>query len=231
MSSHQSLARLTGVLYLLVIILAGFSQGYVRGTLFVPGDAGATAANITAADGLFRLGLATDLTAFLLDAVISVLLYQLLRPVDRTLAITAGAFRLLAHPAIGSLNLLNHYMAAEVLRGGASLTGFDADQLHDLALLLLTAHQKGYLIAGAFFGVHCLLLGILLHRSPLFPKILGWGMGLAAAGYLIESFGNVLFPDNESGLALVVGITAAIGEVGLTAYLLVKGVRMAAGGG
>ena len=38
--------RLTGLLYLLVIICAGFSQGYVRGTLVIPGDALATANNI-----------------------------------------------------------------------------------------------------------------------------------------------------------------------------------------
>ncbi len=53
--------RLTGVLYLLVIICAGVSQGYVRGTLVIPGDASATATNILQNTSLFRLGLSLDL--------------------------------------------------------------------------------------------------------------------------------------------------------------------------
>ena len=102
---------------------------------------------------------------------------------------------------------------------------FDAGQSQELVLLLMNAHRDGYLIAGAFFGIHCLLLGILLHRSKQFPGLLGILMGIAALGYLMESFGNFLFPGNEGWLALLVGISAAVGEVSLTAYLLVKGVR------
>ena len=69
--------RFTGFLYLLVIICAGFSQGYVRQTLILADDAAATAENILNNKGLFQLGLSTDLIAFLLDAVISILLYQI----------------------------------------------------------------------------------------------------------------------------------------------------------
>ncbi len=37
-NTQKNKARLTGILYLLVIILAGFSQGYVRGIIFIPDD-------------------------------------------------------------------------------------------------------------------------------------------------------------------------------------------------
>ena len=225
MNSEVKRARTIGLLYLLVILLAGFSQGYVRASLFVPGDAAATANNIANSEALFRLGFATDLTAFLIDLAISILLYLLLKPVDHTLSLLAAAFRLLAHPAIGSLNLLNHYLVLEVLGGGGMAASFDAGQSQELVLLLMNAHRDGYLIAGAFFGIHCLLLGILLHRSKQFPGLLGILMGIAALGYLMESFGNFLFPGNEGWLALLVGISAAVGEVSLTFYLLVKGVR------
>jgi len=107
-------ARVTGVLYLLIIIFAGFSQGYVRGSLVVPDDAVTTAQNIIASPELFRLGFATDLMAFILDAIVSVLFYVLLRPVSKTLALVAAALRLLAHPAIAGINLLNHYMALQI---------------------------------------------------------------------------------------------------------------------
>ena len=95
--------RLTGLLYLIVIVCAGLSQGYIRGTLVVPGDAANTATNILNNEGLFRMGLSLDLIAFIVDAIISVLLYQLFKPYGKTLAMISSALRLIAHPAIGSL--------------------------------------------------------------------------------------------------------------------------------
>lgn len=100
--SIKSIARLTGLLYLLIFVMAGFSEGFVRSSLIVPGDATTTAANIAAAEGLFRLGIATDLIAFSADAVVAILLYVLLRPVSRSVALLAVSLRLIAHPAIAS---------------------------------------------------------------------------------------------------------------------------------
>jgi hypothetical protein len=224
---QRNLARFTGVLYLLVILCAGFSQGYVRGTLFVSGDATATLNNILTSESLFRVGLVTDLIAFLLDAVISVLLYMLLKPAGKTLSMISSAFRLLAHPAIASLNLLNHFLALEVAQSTGPLAMLGVQQQEAWTSLFMTAHNYGYLIAGAFFGVHCLLLGVLLCRSVHFPSVFGLLMMAAAAGYLLESFGDFLVPGNEKLLANVVGISAAIGEVSLTLYLLIKGTRRA----
>ncbi len=225
MKSLKSQARITGLLYLFVIICAGFSQGYVRASLVIPGDATATAANILENIGLFRLGLASDMIAFILDAVISVMLYQLLKPYGKTLALASSALRLIAHPAIGALNLLNHFMAYHVLSGADFLTTFDSSQIESLSLLFMDAHRYGYLIAGGFFGVHCLLLGILLIKADWIHSFFGWMMIVAAIGYLAETFGDFLYPGNEEVLAWIVGLSAALGEVELTLFLLIKGIR------
>lgn len=217
--------RFTGLLYLLVIVCAGFSQGYVRNNVLVPGDAAATAMNILSDTNLFRLGLASDLVAFILDAIISVLFYQMLKPFGKTLALVSSALRLVAHPAIGALNLLNHYMALHVLSGGEYLASFDDAQLESISLMFMDAHRYGYLIAGGFFGIHCFLLGLLLYKSNMIPKFFGLFMTVAAAGYLMETFGNLLYPGNEAWLAWVVGLSAALGEVALTLYMLIKGTK------
>ncbi|QCK15599.1 DUF4386 domain-containing protein [Mangrovivirga cuniculi] len=222
---EKNLARLTGLFYLLVIICAGFSQGYVRGTLVIADDAHATAQNIMNNVGLFRLGLTSDLLAFIFDTVISVLLYQLLKPAGKTLALISSAFRLIAHPAIASLNLLNHYLALEVISVENYSLLFDGKQ-ETFMMLFLDAHNYGYLLAGAFFGVHCILLGILIYRSVSFPSILGGFLMGSGLGYLMESFGNFSFPGNEIWLALVVGISAALGELMLTFYLIFKGIKI-----
>jgi len=215
--------RLTGLLYLIVIISAGLSQGYVRGTLVIPGDAAATAQNILENSGLFRLGLSLDMVAFITDAVISVLLYQIFKPQGKTLALVSSALRLIAHPAIGSLNLLNHYMAYHVLDGAGFMGAFDPSQVEAISMLFMEAHGYGYLIAGGFFGLHMLLLGIQIIKSASIPSIFGWFLIGSAVGYLIETFGNFLVPGHEDTTALIVGATAALGEVSFTLYLLIRG--------
>jgi hypothetical protein len=215
--------RLTGLLYLLVIVLAGSSQGYIRGTLIDYDDPSLTAANILENIAMFRAGLTFDLLAFILDAVISVLLYQMFKSYGKNMAMIAAVLRLIAHPAIGSLNLLNHYLAYQVLGGADFLTTFSPAQLESLSMLFIDAHRYGYLIAGGFFGVHCLLLGILIFRSNTIPSFIGGFLIGSAAGYLIETFGNFNLPGYEHYTALIVGISAAIGEVTFTLYLIVKG--------
>ena len=222
--SPVKLARIAGVLYLLIFICAGFAQGAVRGSIHVPGDAVATASNIVAHEFFFRSGFVADILAFMSDAAVAVLLYVLLLPVNKTLSLLAAAFRLLAHPAIATVNLLNHYMALEFAKGADYLTVFSTQQTQSLALFFLDMHRFGYLIAGAFFGLSLLLLGYLLYKSPYFPRIIGVLIAIAAFGYFIESFGTFLFGHKEL-YTMIVGITAVIGELSLTLWLLIKGVR------
>jgi len=221
----QRTARVAGVLYLVVIVCAGFAEGYVRTGLVVPGDAAATAENIASSAWLYRVGFASDLAAFLSDVAISVLLYVLLRPVSKTVSLLAAAFRLIAHPAIASVNLLNHFMALLLAGEGAGGTGLDAEQVQALATLFIEAHGIGYLIGGAFFGVHLLLLGYLIYRAAYLPQLLGVLLTLAAAGYLVESFGTFLLPRYEAVYVWIVAVPAAVAEVSLALWLVIKGIR------
>ncbi|NGP77387.1 DUF4386 domain-containing protein [Balneolaceae bacterium YR4-1] len=218
-------ARVAGLLYLVIIVCAGFSEGFVRSTLVVSGDATATARNIMQSEGLFRLGLASDLIAFMCDAVVAILLYRLLKPVSKTLSLVAASLRLIAHPAIGSLNLLNHYAALKMAGGTGALSVFEPEQMDAWALLFMDFHSMGYLIAGAFFGLHCLLLGYLLYKSNLLPGFLGILLAIASVGYLTESFGMLLVPAYEDIYLLMVAISAGIAELTLCLWLLIKGVR------
>src|SRR5437763_16140637 len=61
MTSPKRLARVAGVLYLLVGITGGFAEGFVEPKMYVAGDAAATAANIVANAPLVRLGVVSEL--------------------------------------------------------------------------------------------------------------------------------------------------------------------------
>lgn len=211
-------ARWAGLAYIVVIVAAGFAQGGVRERLVVDGNAAETAANILEHAFLFKFGLASDLLAFMADAVVAVLLWYILRPAGRTLATAAAAFRLIAHPAIGSLNLLNHYMALEVLQHPELLPGSGPE----MALQFMDLHSMGYLIAGAFFGIHLILTGILMMRLRFVPRLLAVLVGLAGVAYLAETFGMILYPSAEAVWVGAVMVFAVAAEVPLAFWLALR---------
>src|SRR5438067_9721767 len=56
MNSPKRLARIAGVLYLLVGIFGGFAEGFVEPRMYVAGNAAATAVNVVANAIFVRLG-------------------------------------------------------------------------------------------------------------------------------------------------------------------------------
>src|SRR5215210_8645313 len=218
-------ARFAGLLALSLLVLGPFSQLYVPSTLIVPGDATATANNIGASGWVFPLGIVSDSLIFLIEIVLSVLLYVLLRPVSRALSLVA-AFARLAMAVIQGINLLPYFIALLLLSGAGYLTVFEADQLDALALLFLNAHQYGDYIWQVFFGLHLFVLGYLILKSGYFPRILGVLVVFGSLGYLTDSFGNFLYPNYDEIFGWVVGVTAVIGELPFFLWLLIKGVNV-----
>src|SRR5215210_1102160 len=131
-------ARIAGLLAILLVVLGPFSLIYVPSTLFVPGDATATADNIRGSESLFRLAIISDLLIFFDEIVLTVLLYVLLRPVSRMLSLVA-AFARLSMAVIQGINLLPSFIVLLLLSGASYLTVFEPDQLDSLVLLFLNA--------------------------------------------------------------------------------------------
>jgi len=219
----QRTARLVGLLILIMAVFAPFSMIYVPSTLIVPGDAATTAQNIMASEGLFRLGIASDAVVVLLELVIVVLLYVLLKPVSKILSLVA-AFSRLAMTVIQGVNLLTHFVVLLLLSGAGYLTVFAPDQLHALGLLFLNAHADMVLIWGLFFALHLLVLGYLVYKSGYIPRIVGVLLMIASLCYLTQSFGNILLPQYE-GIFTSVGLLSTV-EIALPLWLLIKGVNV-----
>lgn len=225
MNSSTRMARVAGFLYLLIAVCAGFSFGYVRSTLIVPGDAAATASNLLASPLLFRLGIVGDAVVFLSEIVLIALLYLLLKPVSKTLSLAAALARL-AMVVMQGMNLLNYFFVLLLLSGAGYLAVFETAQLHALVLLFLNAYEAVALIWGAFFGLHTALLGYLVYKSGYFPRILGVLMVVASFGYLLDSFGNFLLPQYDAIYAPAVVVAALLGELPFALWLLIKGVNV-----
>lgn len=219
----KALARLTGGLFLLMAAGGIFGAMVVRQGLTVPGDPAATAQGILASETLFRAGVLGDLVAFACDVAVSILLYLLLRPAGRTLALLASAFRLVYTAAVGA-NLMRHLDAVLLLEDLGPASGFTAEQAQAMAQHALRAHQAGYSIALVFFAVHLVLLGVLLVRSEAFPAWLGALMGVAGVAYLVDGVTLVLSPELRAAVTPYLTLPMSF-ELVLAVWMLVRGVR------
>jgi hypothetical protein len=217
-------ARLAGAFWLLTIVTGTLAM-VVYGRVVVPGDAAATAAAILAREPLFRLGIATNLVAGAAYLAATLLVYDLLRPVNRSLSLLAAFFSLVGC-AVGALSGLFHLAPLVVLGGSKHLSAFTAEQLQGLALLFLRLHAQAANIGFVFFGLHCLLVGWLILRSALIPRLVGVLMALAGLGWLTHSLASLLSPPLGRALSSYVMASGALGEGSLTVWLLVMGVNL-----
>ncbi|WPO33318.1 DUF4386 domain-containing protein [Flammeovirgaceae bacterium SG7u.111] len=222
--SSMKYARFAGLLYILIAIFSGFSMGYLPTILIAKGDAAATVQNFNRHWELFQLGLAADILVCIIEIVLSVILYQLFKEVNRAISMMAMFYRQ-AMAIIMGINLINYLMPVTLMNGQDYLSAFEPNQLESLALFFLEAHQIVVLIWGIFFGFHLVLLGYLVFRSGLFASWLGALLMAGGFGYVVESSKEFLFPQVElfSWLAIALLGCAVISELTFAILLLVKG--------
>ena len=223
--SPRATARIAGFLYLLIIVGALFipfaivPSGMMRGDAALP-----TVAHILAARQLYALAGIAQAILGACDIAVALILYELLKPVGRSLALLAAFFRLV-FVAIANANLLNHFAPLLLLSG--DLGAFTPEQLQALAGMFLRLRTIGLDIALVFFGFHCVILGYLLFRSTFFPRVLGLLMAVGGVGYIANIFATVLPLDVAARLFPYVMLPVGVAELGLSLWLIVVGVNAA----
>ncbi len=162
-------ARLGGALYLAIILLGVFAEGFVTSKLIVAGDTAATAHNILAAPLLWRVGAAANVIVVLCAVPLLWIEYRLLRPVSKSLVLLAVFLNLvsLAVEAISKVFLL---LVMPTLANAEYRHAFGPHQLPLLANFALKSHEIAFNIALLFFGGTCLVNGYLIFKSGYFPK-------------------------------------------------------------
>ena len=198
-SSIKRIARIGGVLYLIIIVLGILGEMFVRSKLIVSGDVTTTANNIMASPLLWRLGIAGDLLMHVCDVGFIVVLYILLKPVNKNLVLLAVLFTLIQSAVLVAYKI--KLCEALFLLGNEDyLKAFEPQQLHSLAYLAI---KSGYI-----------------------PKIFGIMLQIAGLCYLTNSFALLLAPEIANKIFPAILFPSFIGELSLCVWLLVKGVNM-----
>ncbi|WP_118976803.1 DUF4386 domain-containing protein [Taibaiella koreensis] len=221
---HQT-PPLAGFLYLVVILTGMFSLAYIPSKLIAWDDAGLTFRNIASARQLFRLGIASSMLCYIAFLLLPLALYQLLRPVNISYARLIAVLAIVSVPI--SLYNLEHKFAVLSLTGHAGyLKAYDLVQLSSQVMFQLEQYDSGIRIAGIFWGLWLLPLGLLIYRSGMLPKVLAVLLLLGGLGYIIRVLGDTVVPHfGRYSFSSYITLPATAGEMGTCLWLLIFGVR------
>jgi len=220
-------ARTAGLFYLMVIAGGLFAEGFVRGSLIVPGDAAATAQAIAADEALWRWGLAVHLLYLVPAIVINVIICGLFKAVEPTLARLALVFSV-AGVTIEAMSLLNLYVPLAMVEESGALAALGEGQRQALSYLAIRLFATGWGFALLFFAGFCVLIGALILRSRLVPRVIGAMMIVAGICYAVNTLALILSPALSNLLVPAILLPVLPAELSLALWLLLKGVKVEA---
>ena len=223
MISNKNLARIAGLFYLIVIATGLFAELFVRQAFKASGDAFTTASNIQSSEMLFRLGVVADIVNFICGLPCVLIIYFLFKRINKFLLQLALIF-VIIQTAIIAVNLLNQASPLLILGKNEYLKSFQPNQLAALTQLSLNIQGVGYAIGLVFFGFYCLLVGYVLYKSKMVPKLIGILYIISGIGYLINSFTMLLSKGFENPIFIYAAIPIFIGELSFCLWLLIKGI-------
>jgi Domain of unknown function (DUF4386) len=219
----QRTARLAGAVYLLCALTAPFGMIFVPGKLIVKGNATATAHNLLASEMLLRTSIVTDLISTTAFAIAVLLLYKLLRDVDRFQGWLMVMLGLLSLP-FGLISAMSELATLNLLHRSDYLAAFDRRQLEHLAMLIFGLRGPQVVVAELFWGLWLFPFGWLVLRSGFLPRFLGWWLLANGAAYVALFSTGVLLP-SSAGVVEQWTTPLLMGEVAIMLWLVVAGVR------
>ncbi len=216
-------ARLAGLLYLLMVITGVYIIMYVPSKIIVWEDADTTAKNILSNEFLFRTGIIGDIISNTIFLFLVLVLYKLFKQVNEHRAILMVAFVIVQIPVLFIMEAFN--ITSLMLFKGEILKTFEPAQRQDLAMLFFKINDYGGLILEMFWGLWLLPFGQLVCKSKFIPRIFGILLISAGIAYMIDSFISLLFPSYHAFVNQPTLLLVAIGEISITLWLLIKGVK------
>ncbi len=213
-TSPKYISRLGGVFYLLIIITGIYSALAVRGQMVDMGDAALTVQNISANVFKWRTGIVSDLIMQALDIPVMIILFLMLRPVDKILAMMALLFNVI-QTAVLVVNKMNLVEVINLL---------DQELPAEMILHRIQMHELGFGVGLIFFGLACLIYGYLIRKSGFIPATIGILIQIAGACYLVNTFAILLDLPFADSLFPFILLPPFLGELTFSLWLIIKGV-------
>ncbi len=203
LNSSPSKAALTvGIAFITSVFIVTLVDDFLLGNFVVPGDTEALANDIEANRKLFGFAVVGYLLVLVLDSIIGLALFVVLKPTNKNLASLTAALRLL--------------YAFTLIIGLFALV-FQQINVYGYASVKLV----GYV----FFASHIFILGYTVIKSGYIPKSLGALLILASFTYVVF-FVDLNLPQS---LMVTIMLIMLFAELSLSVWLIVKRNRLPEG--
>lgn len=208
-------ALITGLT--LFVPTAPYAEFYVFKTLIIYNDAAQTTQNLLGNPKLFLSGIFAIFFTYIKDVLLAWTLYIFLKPVNASLSLLAGWFRIV-YTVLAIVALFNFLYAFQLV----NMPTFQLPPINEQVLQLVNARRFAMNLAYIIFGIYLIIVGVLIYKSSYIPKILGVLMILAGAAWIIISLRPYFFKDFDLSWMMVF----SAGELFFALWLLVKGSRI-----
>src|SRR5882672_1232367 len=216
-------ARMAGALWL-IVILASIAALIGGASLDLHGDPGKLAANVLASAPKIRLTYVILFFGKICYLGGTVLLYELLKPVNKSIALFA-AFCGLAGLLSGGAGSIHVLTALSLLEESRRATAPLAGQLQGAANILLGTVPR-FSGEDVYFGFQIASVGYLFARSCFVPRAIGVLLVLGGLCFLVTSFTNFVSPVLGDRLAPLLLPIVLLGEASLALWLFLRGVNV-----
>jgi Domain of unknown function (DUF4386) len=221
-ASQRTAAKVAGWAFLLTDAPAITAQFLVRSNLIIDGNPAKTAANMLAAEWLFRLGIALQLVMIAGLIALIVALYVTLRPVSPGLAFLAAFWRVVEN-AVLAVGTVSSFNVLRLLGGAGGLRAFGGDRLQALALQSIGTYDDAYKVSLLFGGLGNALFAYLFIESGYLPRPLAaWGV-FGALLTASSTLAVILFPNLAAVVYPWAYAPLLIFELGTALWLLTRG--------
>jgi hypothetical protein len=217
-TSPSTRGRILAAFYLFLITAGIAAQSFIADRLVVYDDASRTASNILANTSLYRLGYTIFMLEMVAQVCVTLLFYDLLKPVNRSVARTAAVLGLTGC-GIKTMARLFYYAPLILLGGASHLSAIQPAQLDALSLAFVKINNQGAAIGLIFFGFETLLEGWLMFKSGFLPRFLGVLAMIGGLGWL-----TFLWPPLGSQAFVGVALFAIVGVIATCGWLFIRGV-------
>jgi hypothetical protein len=230
---RRRLAVWAGLSYIALFVLAVFANFAVRERLVDQADPAATFVNLAQSQGLVRLAIVAFIAIFVLDVFVAWALYHVFRPAGSALSSLTAWFRIVYTVFLG-VALVFLYAVLPLTGGGTAVAGWEQASREAATMLTLDAFNATWLVGLVAFGIHLVLIGFMILRSGMAPRLLGVIVAVAGLVYIFDTTAYTLLSDyaaNADLFTAIVAVPAVIAEGAFTLWLLVsagKGTGVAA---
>lgn len=221
--SRNKTSRLAGFIYLLLIIFGIIGIAYIPSQLIDWNDASKTVSNISENMSLFQLGIIFNIFCYLCYLFLVLVLFQLLKKVNKTQAWLMLILVLVSIP-ISLVSVMAKIDVLSLLKEADYLGAINTNLLNAKIMLSLDSYNNGIIVSQVFWGLWLFPFGYLVYKSNFLPKFLGIMLMIGCLYYFMDSMAQIAFPSYRDGVIdNILSICAMIGEFGICLWLLILG--------